>query len=51
MSLEAEIKDLIENSKIEKLMKEKLIALGYRKENELNTLQADICRLKSEYER
>ena len=49
MSLEAEIKDLIENSKIEKLMKEKLIALGYRKENELNTHH--ICRLKSEYER
>ena len=29
-------------------MKEKLIAFGCKKDNEFNTLQADICRLKSE---
>ena len=47
--MEAEIKALIENSKIGKLLKEKLIAFGFKKDNEFNSLQADICRLKTEY--
>ena len=47
--MEAEIKALIESSKIGKLLKEKLIAFGCKKDNEFNSLQADICRLKTEY--
>ena len=51
MSLEAEIEALLESSKIGKLMKEKLIAFRYIKDNKFNTLLvlANICRLKSEY--
>ena len=47
--MEAEIKALIDSSKIRKLLKEKLIAFGCKKDNEFNSLQADICRLKTEY--
>ena len=47
--METEIKALIESSKIGKLLKEKLIAFGFKKDNEFNSLQADICRLKTEY--
>ena len=49
MSTEAEIKALIESSKTGKLLKEKLIVFGCKKDNEFNLLQADICRLKTEY--
>ena len=47
--MEAEIKALIDSSKIGKLLKEKLIAFVCKKDNEFNSLQADICRLKTEY--
>ena len=47
--METEIKALIESSKIGKLLKEKLIAFGCKEDNEFNSLQADICRLKTEY--
>ena len=47
--MEAEIKALIESSKIGNLLKEKLIAFGWKNDNEFNSLQADICRLKTEY--
>ena len=49
MFIEAEIEALIESSKIRKVLKEKLIAFGCKKDNEFDSLQADICRLKSEY--
>ena len=47
--MEAEIKALIESSKMGKLLKEKLVAFGCKKDNEFNSLQADICSLKTEY--
>ena len=49
MSNENEIKLLIENSKIGKQLKEKLIAFGAQKDMEFNSLQNDICKLKNEY--
>ena len=49
MSSENEIKVLIENSKIAKQLKEKLIAFGAQKDMEFNSLQKDICDLKKEY--
>ena len=49
MSIKAEIKVLIESSKTGKLLKEKLIAFGCRKDNEFYSLQAYICRIKTEY--
>ena len=49
MSNENEIKVLIENSKIGKQLKEKLIAFEVQKDMEFNSLQNDICKLKSKY--
>ena len=49
MSAEAEIKALIESSKIGKQLKEKLIAFGSRKDNEFSDFQAEIVKLKKEY--
>ena len=45
MSAEAEIKALIESSKIGKQLKEKLIAFGSRKDNEFSDFQAEIVKL------
>ena len=49
MSLAPELKAYIESSKIGKLLKETLIAFRCKKDNEFSSLQADICRLKTEY--
>ena len=49
MSNENGIKLLIENSKIGKQLKEKLIAFGAQKDMEFSSLQNDICKLKIEY--
>ena len=46
MSVEAEIKALIESAKIGKQLKEKLIAFGSKKDNEFNYFQAEIHKLK-----
>lgn len=48
MSSEAEIKALIETSNIGKQLKEELNAFGSQNDNELNTLQAVVLRLKVE---
>ena len=49
MSVEAEIKALIESSKIGKLLKEKLIAIGCKKDNEFSCFQAELLKLKEDY--
>ena len=49
MSNENGIKMLIENSKIGKQLKERLIAFGAQKDMEFSSLQNDICKLKNEY--
>ena len=49
MSNENEIKVLIENSKIGKQLKEKLIAFEVQKDMEFNSLQNDICKFKNKY--
>ena len=49
MSNENEIKLLIENSKIGKQLKEKLIAFAIQKDMEFGSLQNDICKLKNEH--
>jgi len=49
MSVEAEIKALIESSKIGKLLKEKLIAIRSKKDNEFSCFQAEMLKLKEDY--
>ena len=49
MSVEAEIKALVESSKIGKLLKEKLIAIGNKKDNEFSCIQAEMVKLKEDY--
>ena len=49
MSVEAKIKALVESSKIEKLLKEKLIAIGKKKDNEFSCIQAEMVKLKEDY--
>ena len=45
MSVEAEIKVLVESSKIGKQLKEKLIAIGNKKDNEFSCIQAEMVKL------
>ena len=49
MSVEAEIKALVESSKIGKQLKEKLIAIGNKKDNEFSRFQAEMLKLKEDY--
>ena len=49
MSVEAEIKALVESSKIGKSLKEKLIAIGNKKDNEFSCIQAEMVKLKEDY--
>ena len=49
MSSENETKVLIENSRITKQLKEKLIVFRVQKDKAFNSLQKDICNLKKEY--
>ena len=49
MSVEAEIKALVESSKIGKQLKEKLIAIGNKKDNEFSRFQAERLKLKEYY--
>ena len=48
ISSENEIKVLIENFKIAKQLKEKLIVFRVQKDKAFNSLQKDICNLKKE---
>ena len=50
MSTEAEIRTLIESTKIGKVLKEKLISFGKAKDEELKSLKADILILKHDHE-
>ena len=49
MSVEAEIKALVESFKIGKQLKEKLIVIGSKKDNEFSRFQAEMFKLKEEY--
>ena len=49
MTVEAEIKALVESSKIGKQLREKLIAIGYKKDNEFSCFQAEMLKLKESY--
>ena len=49
ISSENEFKVLIENFKIAKQLKEKLIVFRVQKDKAFNSLQKDICNLKKEY--
>ena len=49
MSVEAEIKALVESSKIGKQLKEKLIAIGNKKDNEFSRFQAEMLKFKENY--
>ena len=49
MSVEAEIKALVESSKIGKQLKEKLIAIGSKKNNKFSRFQAEMLKLKEDY--
>ena len=49
MSVEAEIKALVGSSKIGKQLKEKLIAIGSKKDNEFSRFQAEMLKLKEDY--
>ena len=50
MSTEAEIRNLVEHSKIGKSLKEKLISFGKAKYKELKSLKADMLMLKHDHE-
>ena len=50
MSTEAEIRNLFAHSKIGKSLKEKLISFGKAKDDELNSLKADMLILKLDHE-
>ena len=49
ISSENEFKVLIENFKIAKQLKEKLIVFRVQKDKAFNSLQKDICNLKKKY--
>ena len=48
MSFQAEIKVLVESSKIEKQLKEKMIAIGSKKDIEFSRFQAEMLKLKED---
>ena len=50
MSTEAEIRNLVEHSKIGKSLKEKLISFGKAEDEELKFLKADMLILKHDHE-